>query len=483
MPHFRTRLFTILAVMLITLLPLSAWLSVSALGERSGVSDEAAHAISSRIWAGTALLLAAGLAVSWWLARRMARPVEAMEEFALRVARTKEYEGRPAIREKEFDGILQAVERLTKSIAKRDRKRERGRQHLETIIESTVEGILALDAKGELLFINEVARDLLRLPLIIEKLPDRPPLSQLTAAIDSCISRQHAVTRDLELEGPQPRRTLDIQIAPLRDEKKEIFGAVAVLHDVTEKRRLEAMKRDFVANVSHELKTPLTTIMGAAETIVDDPEMPEETRNRFLSRIVANSRRLNALINDLLDLSRVQGEEIQRDDARHSLRDIVRDSVIRLEERARESEIKLVATLSEERLDVVGDDRDLRTVADNLILNALTYTPPGGRVTVRTRRDGDQAVFSVEDTGVGMAPEHLDRIFERFYRVDPARSRHQGGTGLGLSIVKNAVQAHGGEIDVSSRPGEGTVFWVRLPLPAETGSNTHLETHDAQRGE
>ncbi len=473
LPHSRNRLFVLFALLFAVLLPLSTWLLIAAIEGGEGIPAVAAACIL-------------GLFLSWWLARRIAGPFEAVEGFARRVARTKSFKNPPTVREKELEGILQAIEHMTRSIAKRDRKRERGRQHLETIIESTVEGILALDAKGGLLFINEVARDLLRLPLILDRLPDKPPFSQLAAAIESCIAKQHAVTRDLDLEGTQPLRTLDIHIAPLRDEKRQVFGAVAVLHDVTEIRRIEAMKRDFVANVSHELKTPLTTIIGAAETVVDDPAMPEETRTRFLARIVANSKRLSALINDLLDLSRVQGEEIQRSDARHSLRDIVRESIARFEEKARESEIQLVSFVSEEPLSVAGDDRDLRSVTDNLILNALTYTPPGGRVTVRTRRDGDRAVLSVEDTGVGMEPEHLDRIFERFYRVDPARSRHQGGTGLGLSIVKNAIQAHGGEIDVRSRPGEGTIFWVRLPLPGETESGASPAPHgakNAKRGE
>ncbi|HGY89811.1 MAG TPA: hypothetical protein ENK43_01425 [Planctomycetes bacterium] len=485
-PHFRTRLFWIIALPWIVLSPLSAWFLSTQLVGVEGVSEGAARAISSKIWGVAGGLVVVGCAISWWLARRMSRTLESTEAFVQGVARTKKFDNPPRVRERELAGILQAVERLARSIAKRDRKRERGRQHLETIIESTVEGILALDAKGGLLFINEVARDILRLPLLIERLPDRPPFSQLTAAIETCIVKQHAITRDLELEGAQPLRTLDIQIAPLRDEKRQVFGAVAVLHDVTEKRRIEAMKRDFVANVSHELKTPLTTIMGAADTVADNPTMPEETRTRFLSRIVANSKRLNSLINDLLDLSRVQGEEIQRSDTRHSLRDIVRESIVRFEDKARESDIRLLSLLSEEPLSVAGDDRDLRSVADNLILNALAYTPPGGRVTVRTRRDGQWAVFSVEDTGVGMEPEHLDRIFERFYRVDPARSRHQGGTGLGLSIVKNAVHAHGGEIDVRSRPGEGTIFWVRLPLPTDNDSEASPsppEPDAAKRGE
>jgi two-component system phosphate regulon sensor histidine kinase PhoR len=236
---------------------------------------------------------------------------------------------------------------------------------------------------------------------------------------------------------------------------------------VTDLRRLETVRRDFVANVSHELKTPLTAIHGLIETILDDPSMETDTRNHFLSRIHEHSSRLTNLVHDLLALARIEATDSSVEHHVMDLRDPVRGSASRLLASAKQKGLELSVDVPEVAVEVDGDEEALREVMDNLLDNAVKYTPAGGRVRVAMTRDEGEATVVVSDTGIGIAREHVDRIFERFYRVDKARSRELGGTGLGLAIVKHLVQAHGGRITVDSEPGQGSTFRVSLPLVAK----------------
>jgi two-component system phosphate regulon sensor histidine kinase PhoR len=239
-------------------------------------------------------------------------------------------------------------------------------------------------------------------------------------------------------------------------------GAVLVLHDLTEIRRLEAVRRDFVANVSHELKTPLTSISGYAETLLGEPADPETTR-RFLGTILSNARRMQRLVDDLLDLSRIEAGRWQPNYTDVDVAAVARESWTALAVRAETHQVELVLDL-EPNADIVHADLDaVRQILTNLMDNSLRYTPAGGRITCLSRRITGAVAIGIRDNGVGITHDHLPRIFERFWRADSSRSREEGGTGLGLAIVKHLVEAHGGRVYAESERGSGTTVTCVFP--------------------
>jgi two-component system phosphate regulon sensor histidine kinase PhoR len=269
---------------------------------------------------------------------------------------------------------------------------------------------------------------------------------------------------EVRLPGQPRDQVLELHASPLRDAGGSPAGAVVVLHDITELRRLETLRREFVANVSHELKTPLTAICGLVETLLDDGGMDHDTQRRFLDKVQRQADRLATLVRDLLTLSRVEAEEATIERTRLDLREPILDSLRGLQPTAEEKRITLEHSAPEGPVAISGERETLRQAVDNLLDNAVKYTPAGGRVWLRLRVEDQTAVIEVEDTGIGIEPRDQRRVFERFYRVDKARSRELGGTGLGLSIVKHVALAHGGEVSVESAPGKGSRFMIRLPL-------------------
>jgi two-component system phosphate regulon sensor histidine kinase PhoR len=245
-----------------------------------------------------------------------------------------------------------------------------------------------------------------------------------------------------------------------------------VLEDLTEFRRLEAMRRDFVANVSHELKTPLTSISGYSETLLTDQTDPETTR-RFLQVILGNAHRMQRLVDSLLDLSRIESGRWQPRWEEVDLRSLVQGVFDEYHDRSQAGGVALAMDLAPDAGRLVADEDAVRQVVLNLVDNALRYTPAGGRVLCRSRVEGGGTIaLSVSDTGGGITREHLPRIFERFYRADSSRSREEGGTGLGLAIVKHLVEAHGGRVAAESTRGQGTTITAYFPRrgPRETDS-------------
>jgi signal transduction histidine kinase len=239
-------------------------------------------------------------------------------------------------------------------------------------------------------------------------------------------------------------------------------GAVLVIHDLTEMRRLEAMRRDFVANVSHELKTPLTSISGYAETLLTDTPDPETTR-RFLSTIATNARRMQRLVDNLLDLARLEAGRWQPEREPIDVAEAARDTWEALRDGSRAVAVDFGLEVADDAETVLADADAIRQVLTNLLDNSLRYTPRGGRIVCRSRVEGNGISISVADNGSGIVPEHLPRIFERFYRSDPSRSREEGGTGLGLAIVKHLVEAHGGRVSAESSRGVGTTITCWFP--------------------
>lgn len=287
---------------------------------------------------------------------------------------------------------------------------------------------------------------------------------RIREAIGRAIAEDATVSRDVTLYTPARRALLVVAVPLLRDGER--LGAAAYVHDITEQRRVEAMRRDFVANAGHELKTPLGALSVLAETLGarrDDPAVVE----RLSHRIVEESARLATLLDDLLDLSRVETAPARF--APTAMATVVADLGTELSERAAEYGADLIPEPVPGDAVVNGDLRQLRSLIVNLVDNAIKYSEPGGegarpRVWLRSRVEGESVVLEVQDEGIGIPEAHQARVFERFYRVDRARSRSTGGTGLGLSIVRNVAVNHGGEVTVESKVGEGSLFRVTLPL-------------------
>jgi two-component system phosphate regulon sensor histidine kinase PhoR len=277
---------------------------------------------------------------------------------------------------------------------------------------------------------------------------------------------------EARISKPHKDQVIQLIGSPLKDANGERVGAVLVMHDVSELRQLEGVRRDFVANISHELKTPLAAIRGLVETLIDDQEMDPATHSRFIEKIHDQSLRLSSLVSDLLTLSRLESDQGGVQFEPTDLREAVAESYRAQVHVAETKRVEIAARVSDAPVVIEGDSEALRELVDNLLSNALKFTPEGGRVDVRLGVEGPNAVLTVEDTGIGIAPEDQGRIFERFYRVDKARSRQLGGTGLGLSIVKHVALAHGGNVALKSAPGRGSTFRVQIPLRRATSPGT-----------
>jgi two-component system sensor histidine kinase VicK len=257
-------------------------------------------------------------------------------------------------------------------------------------------------------------------------------------------------------------------------EHNKAEGVIAVLHDVTEQQRLENMRKEFVANVSHELRTPLTSIKSYAETLLDGAVDDRESAMHFLSVINSEADRMTRLVKDLLQLSRLDNQQLQWNFEEISLVELVKSSVERMELEAGSRRQALQCFVLGEIPFIEADYGRLEQVVFNLLSNAIKYTPEGGTVTVYIGKIVNDVYFKVADTGIGIPDNDLPRIFERFYRVDKARSREMGGTGLGLAIAKEIVEAHGGAINITSQIGFGTEVTVQLPIRRESPESLRL---------
>lgn len=369
-------------------------------------------------------------------------------------------------------GLLAAEEQLyatssrarstVKSLRELARRLEENTSLFEGVLETMQEAVLVIDASENLLFINSAARSLFDVPRArgIGQLAWQCVRSgQLQGIILRALASGESLREAVEL--PRQKRMLEVSAVTLS--LRNGIGCLAVAYDVTELRRLESMRRDFVSNVSHELKTPLTSIQAYADTLLNGGLEDQDSSRLFVERIAEQSERLSALIQDLLRLARIESQKeafrIERCDAR-TIADLAYQDHQTI---AATRLVALEESIEEGRIEVLADADGLRTILNNLISNAIVYTPEGGTVSLTVRNDGPRVLFEVRDTGMGIAREHQTRIFERFYRVDKARSRSVGGTGLGLAIVKHLVEVLKGELTLDSQLGVGSTFRVWLP--------------------
>ncbi len=408
-----------------------------------------------------ALTLVIALLLAWLAGRSVAGPLVALSDAARDIAAgaTPRF---PRSGIPEIDTLVEALRRMHRELADRAAELVQEKAGANAVVDAMVEGVIASDARGTIVTANPAARRLLGYASSAT-LPNLQTLFRTKSARDAVaevLAGADVHDREVDLDG----QVLSLNARPLSGQ-----GAVLVLHDLTEVRRLEAVRRDFVANVSHELKTPLTSIAGYADTLMDEG-IDSATRQRFLGTIVTNARRMQQLVDDLLDLSRIEsGRWIARAQP-VDLRGAVNDLWDTFQARSAVRKVGLALQIADSAKTITVDPDALRQILSNLIDNALRYSPVGGTITLASAVTGSGVSLSVADHGSGIATEHLPRIFERFYRVDPARSRDEGGTGLGLAIVRHLVEAHGGRVVAESELQSGTTVtcWFPTVMLGET---------------
>lgn len=339
-------------------------------------------------------------------------------------------------------------------------------EEIQAILASMSEGVIATDITGRISLINPAAAELFHLKPGegVGEFPYKVfPQSELGEIFHQTYVKGYPQEREIIWPG-DIQRVLNLHLALIHDEvTEEIRGVVAVIGDVTKLRQLETMRKDFVANASHELKTPLTSIRGFLETLLDGAYEDRETTKKFLTIINQEAERLNYLVADILDLSKLESGETEINKRPVDLKDLFSEIVVSVGNRLKEKQLVL-----EEQIEanlIWGDEELLREVILNLLDNAIKYTHEGGRILIGSRETDEGTEVFVSDNGIGIPKESLPRLFERFYRVDKGRSRAMGGTGLGLSIVKHIVERHGGTVSVESELGKGSRFGFTIPDP------------------
>lgn len=387
------------------------------------------------------------------VARTITRPMEDLRNVTRSLARG-DLSSRPALSARgEVGDLATAVHRLAEHLGGRMAALQSEDALLTALIESLNEGVVAISPQQQVVRINEAGRELLgvndRTPVPVDRLPRIP---ELRRAIQSAL--EGSVTEPIELAIGD--RTVSLTARPLSG-----GGAVLALFDLTRIRRLELIRRDFVANVSHELRTPLTVIGGFAETLADD-DPPESARRQFASTIRTHTQRMQRIVDDLLDLSRLESGRWMPDVTTIDVRSAAEEVLATVKRPAEEKGLSLEIDIGGGADTVAADRTALRQVISNLVENAVRHTTAGS-VTVFAERDVAGTWIGVSDTGPGISAEHLPRIFERFYRVDVGRARESGGTGLGLAIVKHLVEAHGGVVNAASELGRGTRIAALFP--------------------
>jgi two-component system phosphate regulon sensor histidine kinase PhoR len=425
-----------------------------------GVGAVAAGRVSEGVIAAGAVAIVLVALLAYWFWRVVSQPLQEIGLTSEKLAQGDLSVRVRSRRTDEIGALGRAIDRMAEELDERMASERLEGARSRAILDAMVEAVLVIDPDGRIVTANAAMRRLAGDDAIgrtvIEAIRSPELLEAVRAASDGTEQRL-----GFELGGDRETRSFAATVSPLPDQE----GVVAVLHDVTELQRTDAVRRDFVANASHELRTPLTSIRGFAETLADGALDDAAVAPRFVKGIVDNAARMQALVDDLVDLSRAESPDALFEPERVDVGRAARHVVEGLEARAHAKNITVVVE-GDAPTFAMCDAGALDQVLVNLVDNAIKYTPEGGRVTVVHQREHGRAVIEVKDDGPGIAAQHLPRIFERFYRVDAGRDRRQGGTGLGLAIVKHLVQRMNGEITVESRLGRGTRFLVRLrPAP------------------
>lgn len=436
---------------------------------------------------GAAIAAAVALFLGLYIAKLFTDPLTKMTEIAESISQG-DYEKRITLkRDDEIGTLALAFNRMAKLSAQRMNEIITERNRLAMIFAGMKEGVIAVDQFQNIVHVNHAAAKLFDLSMthcINRPFWEEVRISEINQALEQAIETRNIIKKEMRRPSESGDQVVEIYAAVLVEHKeiaglgdktapRELSGAIIVFNDISEVDRLGRIRRDFVANASHELKTPITAIRGIAETILADDDMEYEVQQRFIGKINTQSQRLSSLVSELMALSRLEsGQDTQSFlpvDLVESTRQSVRAAEAKCQDKKLSLTLKLPSrdefkALNQEKLIVAGDNQAIRQLIDNVLDNAINYTPSGGEITVSLSMHKQNVTVAFHDSGVGISHQHQQRIFERFYRVDKARSRELGGTGLGLSIAKNIVELHGGSITIESQLGMGSTFFVTLPL-------------------
>ncbi|MFC4812085.1 two-component system histidine kinase PnpS [Paenibacillus sp. GCM10023250] len=453
---------------------------------RLALSLEKADESVKRIWAalllGLVVLFALAALISYRVARGLTRPLEQITKVSKRI-KNLDYRARVAVKSNDEIGELgQAINAMAEGLQVQMTRIHQNEQQLASVLDNMINGVVMIDASGKIVLLNRRAEEVLGFSaseLVGQHYASAKQQYELSQIIQEALERKEHLRDEVTFYFPE-ERLLDLNLVPIFEDNEhngEFGGVLLVLQDVTAIRRLERMRSEFVANVSHELKTPVTAVKGFAETLlggaVDDPELARS----FLQIIYDESDRLNRLIGDILELSKIESRRVPLQFSPIELSSFVYKTIELMGAEAVRKQIRVSANV-EAGLYVEADEDRLRQIVMNLLANGIAYTSEGGSVSITVEpvhdpnlsldEDGQENYehirIHISDTGMGIPKKDLPRIFERFYRVDKARSRSSGGTGLGLSIVKHLVELHKGTITVESRVGIGSTFTIELPV-------------------
>ncbi|MFG6148298.1 two-component system histidine kinase PnpS [Halobacillus sp. B23F22_1] len=424
--------------------------------------------ITKNIWLIIGLTLLIGLVAIFFIGFNVfsnyIRPIRSAagvaDELAKGNYKARTYEGHFG----EAGQLSRSINILARNLQKMTSSKGMQENQLEAVINNMGSGLILIDEKGYIQLVNRAFLDSfggMKPDYVGYLYHDAIPFNTIHETVQNIYMFEETVSETFILPVDINRKHLEVTGAPIFSDKKKWKGIVLVFHDITDMKKLEQTRKDFVANVSHELKTPITSIRGFSETLLDGAMKDEQMLNQFLEIILKESERLQSLIQDLLELSKVEREDFHLTIEQINMQNFLHDLVPIIEQQAAQKNISLHADISGSTI-VEGDSSRLKQVFINLMSNAINYTGENGKVSLDFQEYDDYVVISIEDNGVGIPEEEIPRIFERFYRVDKARSRNSGGTGLGLAIVKHIVEAHDGSIQVESEVGKGTRFHVKL---------------------
>lgn len=415
------------------------------------VVDEELTAVRTSIIVTGVVMGLLGVAVVAILARRMAEPITELTDQSIAVA-----EGRLDVTPrrssvKELDQLSLAISGMADILSSRLRESQQATGTLEVVLGAIPQGTILIDAEDRIVYANPSAYDLFG--SVPDDLGRLAPLQLQNAVREARVNHLRQIR---EFDHGKPTRRLRAVATPFVDDPRVLLVVV----DITDRERTDSIRRDFVANASHELKTPVSTIIASSEALQISLSRGDDSAAGFAERIEQSAHQLDRLVADLLDLSRLEREKPELTSLRLDL--VVREEVERVRSRTEDKELKM--DFSGDEITVQGSNRDLAIAVRNLLDNAIRYTSPGGTITVGLYREDGEAVITVGDTGEGIPTRDHGRVFERFYRVDSARSRETGGTGLGLSIVKHVAESHGGSVELESELGLGSTFTIRIPV-------------------
>ncbi|EAC5136278.1 TPA_asm: PAS domain-containing protein [Listeria monocytogenes] len=438
---------------------------------RISISLESVDAAVAKLWGNLALIFGIALviiaAISVFIARKITRPVREIIEVSTDLANHK-YDSR--IHGKisgELQDLSISVNTLAESLETQMFEIKQNEQRLNAIVQNLVSGVMLINVDKQVIMTNRTMYQILGETEITGK-PFYEVIKSfaLSQLIEATFETKTIQQKEIILYFPR-EMILDASVSPILGENGEITGIILLLHDITQIRHLENVRSEFVTNVSHELKTPVTALKGFAETLLDGAMYDEMLLKKFLTIIKEESDRLHRLIMDILALSRIEQNPVPENVELVEVDEVIEQSARTIFEMATEKNIQVIIPEKTIPSVTIETDRDkLQQILINLLSNAINYTPVDGKVEVKLIEQEAEAIIEVTDNGIGIPAKDIDRVFERFYRVDKARSRHSGGTGLGLSIVKHLVENCGGRIEVESQEEVGSTFRVTLPKKA-----------------